>query len=150
MKNILKKLFLVQQEIKPIEKDSTNPFFNSAYFDINKIIDTIKPILNKHGLVVLQPMIIQDAKVALKTMVIDVESGEEIDSTCYLPENVKPQEMGGAITYFRRYALQSLLFLQAEDDDGNVSSQTQPKTNVRPVPPPVKTIQNPKNDLPFN
>jgi hypothetical protein len=31
--------------------------------------------------------------------------------------------MGSAITYYRRYSLQSLLALQAEDDDGNLASK---------------------------
>ena len=33
-----------------------------------------------------------------------------------------PQKLGGAITYYRAYTLQSLLGLQAEDDDGNTAS----------------------------
>lgn len=150
MKNIYQKLFEVQKEIKPIVKDSTNPYFNSQYFDINKIIETVKPILNKANLVVLQPIIVQDNRTALKTVVVDVDSGEQVESVCYLPDNVKPQEMGSAITYFRRYALQSLLFLQAEDDDGNVSSNAQPKDFApRKVAPATKVVQNPHNDLPF-
>jgi hypothetical protein len=35
-----------------------------------------------------------------------------------LPNLQDPQKLGSAITY-RRYTLQSLLGLQAEDDDGN-------------------------------
>jgi hypothetical protein len=37
--------------------------------------------------------------------------------TCPLPELADAQKAGSAITYFRRYALQSLLALEAEDDD---------------------------------
>ena len=33
-----------------------------------------------------------------------------------------PQKMGSAITYLRRYTLQSLLGLQAADDDANMAS----------------------------
>jgi hypothetical protein len=36
-----------------------------------------------------------------------------------LPNLQDPQKLGSAITYYRRYTLQSLLGLQAEDDDGN-------------------------------
>ena len=39
-----------------------------------------------------------------------------------LPNLQDPQKLGSAITYFRRYTLQSLLGLQAEDDDGNKAS----------------------------
>jgi hypothetical protein len=34
-----------------------------------------------------------------------------------------PQKLGSAVTYYRRYTLQSLLGLQAEDDDANSASQ---------------------------
>jgi hypothetical protein len=46
----------------------------------------------------------------------------EVEFICPLPETVDAQKAGSAITYFRRYALQSLLALEAEDDDGNTAS----------------------------
>jgi len=122
MKNILKKIFNLQQEVKAIEKDSDNPYFKSKYFDINKIIETLKPILKKEGLAIYQPVVFQDNKNILKTFIADYESGEQIESSITLPDNLEPQKMGSAITYYRRYSLQSLLMLEAEDDDGNISS----------------------------
>ena len=117
------KLLKAQQEIGAIKKESSNPFFKSKYFDINAILAEVKPILNKHGLVVLQPLAIIEGKNALNTSIIDAESGKVVvDSLTLLPEGLDPQKTGSAITYFRRYALQSLLALEAEDDDGNVAS----------------------------
>jgi hypothetical protein len=43
---------------------------------------------------------------------------------------MNPQQMGSAITYFRRYTLQSLLSLRAEDDD----AQTVPAKAVTAKP----------------
>jgi hypothetical protein len=40
-----------------------------------------------------------------------------------LPEILDPQKIGSAVTYYRRYTLQSLLSLQAVDDDANLSSE---------------------------
>ncbi len=40
-----------------------------------------------------------------------------------LPEITDPQKIGSAVTYYRRYTLQSLLSLQAVDDDANLSSE---------------------------
>ena len=34
-----------------------------------------------------------------------------------------PQKIGSAITYYKRYTLQSVYGLPSEDDDGNVASQ---------------------------
>ena len=54
-------------------------------------------------------------------------------SSIPLGDITDPQKLGGAITYYRRYTLQSLLGLQAEDDDGNTASgrqvESQPKFN---------------------
>ena len=122
-----KKLLEVQKEIGAVSKDSTNPFFKSAYFDINKLLDTAKPIINKHGLVLLQPLSNINGVASIKTIIIDPESGESIEENTPLTQNPDPQKMGSAITYFRRYSLQSLLGLQAEDDDGNKASGKKPK-----------------------
>jgi len=46
--------------------------------------------------------------------------------------------MGSAITYFRRYAIQSMLLLQAEDDDANTVSQPPKIYNKGFVPASVE------------
>ena len=51
-------------------------------------------------------------------MILDLEGGF-VESSLELPANLDAQKIGSAITYYRRYTLQSLLGLQAEDDDGN-------------------------------
>ena len=76
----------------------------------------------ENNLILLQP--IKDGKVF--TEIVDVESGESIVSSIELPTSGNPQQMGSAITYFRRYTLQSLLSLQADDDDGQMASKPQP------------------------
>ena len=115
--NFHDKLLAVQKEVGAIAKDSKNPFFNSAYFDINGLLAVVKPVLTKHGLVVKQPLVIKDGVNVLRTVISDGTDGME--SEVILPVNDDPQKMGSIITYFRRYALTSLLALQAEDDDGN-------------------------------
>ena len=123
MKNLYKKLLAIQQEVGAITKDSENPYFKSFYFDVNGLLAELKPVLNKHGVVVLQPLTNIDGKNALKTILIDQESGETIEDKIILPDIQDPQKMGSAITYYRRYSLQSMFLLQAEDDDGNSASE---------------------------
>ena len=132
MKNLYTKLHAFQAEIGTIKKSEVNPFFKSRYVDINGIIDAIKPLLDKHGLVIMQPLTNLECKPAIKTIVADIESGEAHAETMPLPENIDPQKMGSAITYFRRYALQSLLLLEAEDDDGNSAAGTHQTQNLPP------------------
>lgn len=118
--SIYKKLFEAKKEIGKISKDSTNPFYKSKYFDINSLLEHVEPILAKHGLLVIQP--IENGSVITRIINTDTESGDIIlSSAMLLPEMDDPQKMGSAITYYRRYTLQSLLALQAEDDDANAT-----------------------------
>ena len=127
MKELYKKLAAVKKEIGTISKDSTNPFFKSKYFDINGLLKHVEPLLDEKGLLLLQPII--DGLVC--SQIIDVESGDKVESSMKMSELSDPQKMGSMITYYRRYTLQSLLGLQAEDDDGNAASKAS-KTPDKP------------------
>ena len=59
--------------------------------------------------------------------IIEIETGDEICSSLELPPLTDPQKIGSAITYYRRYTLQSLLGIQAEDDDANKASGKETK-----------------------
>lgn len=122
-KNIYSKLLEVQKEVAPIKKTEDNPFFKSKYFDVNSILAALKPVLSKHGLVLTQAIQTQGERNVLNTVVANAENSESITSTIYLPDATDPQKFGSAVTYYRRYALQSLFALEAEDDDGNMAAQ---------------------------
>lgn len=120
----MEKLLQFQKKVEAIKKDAKNPFFKSNYFDINSLLAEIKPLLNELGLVLLQPLVsnYDTNRLAIKTIIIDSETDKTlIEGNTVLPDLQDPQKMGSAITYYRRYALQSLLALQAEDDDGNTA-----------------------------
>lgn len=141
----MKKLFQIQKKLEPIIKDITNPYYKSKYFDINKIISVLKPILNEFGLLALQPLTHIEGKPSISTIIIDAESGEKlIESTIPIPYNDDAQKMGSVITYFRRYALTSLFCLEAEDDDGNLQSKNSKKENDDFVINESKKLQNNK------
>jgi len=116
---LLIKLQAVKSELGKVSKDSTNPFFKSKYFDVNQLLEHCEPLLQKNNLVLLQPIELGN----VVTRIYCIESGEFVESTLALPNLPDPQKLGSAITYFRRYTLQSLLGLQAEDDDGNKASK---------------------------
>lgn len=119
---IYKKMHLAKQEIGKAQKKATNPRFNSNYVDINGALDAIEPILYKHGLLLIQP--ITDNHVC--SVVIDIDSGERLESVLRLPDLQDVQRIGSAITYYRRYSLMSLFCVQTQDDDdGNKASEPQ-------------------------
>ena len=120
---VYKKLLEFQKKVDGIKKSSTNPHFRNKYFDINGLLEEIKPKLSECGLVVIQRIMDQ----TLVSEVIDADDGSMISSVCPLPANISdPQKMGSAITYMRRYSLQALLALEGEDDDAEGSYSRQP------------------------
>ena len=123
MKELLSALANVKKEVGTLSKTATNPFFKSKYFDINSLIEQIEPLMEKNGLLLLQP--IEDGKVV--SIIYHIETEMSINSEMLLPNLQDPQKIGSAITYYRRYTLQSLLGLQAEDDDGNKASKVENK-----------------------
>lgn len=112
------KLWKAKQNIKKIAKNSTNPHFKNNYADINALLDEVEPILLEYNLLLIQP--IDDGFV--KSVIIDIETGENLTSSMRLPDIQDPQKIGSAVTYFRRYTLQSLMSLQSIDDDSNDAS----------------------------
>lgn len=126
--SIYKKLFKVTSTMDKMKKDSTNPFFNSKYFDVNQLIEAIRPALIAEDLLLLQP--IKDGQVG--TRIVDVDSGDSVEAFLSLPDLSDPQKIGSCITYYRRYTLQSLLGIEADDDDGNLASQGYKKPQAKP------------------
>ena len=118
-KNIYQKLHEAKLEIGKVAKNAKNPHFKNTYADLNALIEAVEPILLDKGLILLQP--IKDGKVF--SIITDVNSASFVESFIALPIGITPQQMGSAITYFRRYTLSSLLTLQAVDDDGQHASQ---------------------------
>ncbi len=125
--SIYKKLFEAKKEIGKISKDSSNPFFKSKYFDINALLEHVEPILQKHSLLLLQP--IKEGKVI--TELIDFETGEKVTSEITLPQLNDPQKLGSCVSYYRRYTAQSLIGLQSTDDDANLASSNTPQAPVK-------------------
>ena len=120
IKNLAKALVQAQSEMSNAKKDATNPFFKSKYADLNAIREAVLPILNSHGISVLQPMTNIEGKNFIKTILLH-ETGESIESfTEIIYSKVNDaQAQGSGITYARRYGLQSFVCVGAEDDDGN-------------------------------
>ena len=140
------KIHEAKLEIGKVSKNAKNPHFKNTYADLNALIEAVEPILLEKGLILLQP--IKEGKVF--TIISDVESGECLESFIDLPLGGTPQSMGSAITYYRRYTLQSLLSLQAVDDDGQQASKpipTLPMINDKAFGQAVERISNGEKEL---
>lgn len=137
MKNLLKALAEFQQEVPVIHEDTQG--YNYTYANLNKIFETIKPLLKEHGLSFYQAL---DGK-NLKTVVFHIESGETLESSVEIETDVKLASMnhyqvfGSAITYFRRYSLSCVLGL-ITDKDIDVKGERVEKTSKPELTPKHK------------
>lgn len=113
--NIAVALLKAQTVMGAASKGSSNPYFKSKYADFNSVLEACKEALNSNGITILQP---HDGTM-VETILLHT-SGEYISSTTNIvvAKQNDPQAYGSAITYARRYGLQSLVSLPAEDDDG--------------------------------
>lgn len=122
METLNQKLLKFQKTINVIKKDGKNPHFKNTYATLSGILGEVKPVLTDLGLILIQP--VKDNKVI--TTIIDSESKDYISGDIDLPTGLTPQQIGSAITYYRRYLLAGMLSLEMEDDDGNTASDSKP------------------------
>lgn len=116
-------LAVAQGKMEGAKKDAANPFFKSKYADLASVWDCVRGPLSENGLACLQfPRATPDG-IEVETMLCH-SSGEWVSESLALPSaKYDAQGLGSAITYARRYGLQSICGVAPEDDDGNAAVQ---------------------------
>jgi hypothetical protein len=133
---VLKKIYAIQQAVGKITKDSKNDHFKNTYASLDAIMEFLQPHLEKESLQITHA---SDGEFVV-TDVVDIESGDIYTSKLPLPTNCKPQDLGSAMTYYRRYNIVMMFnLLFDEDDDGNKASgygkqQVQQRQTAVPAP----------------
>jgi hypothetical protein len=145
IKTILPKLLIIQKKIENVTKDNINPFHHSKYAGLPDIIDACKKHINDEGMIVTQVVTSKEGKDYLETLIIDVETCEYVGSFAELKDVKNMQSMGSSITYLRRYALQSLLFMSAVDDDAESTMDRPTQKPMVVQNKPISTFSKKKN-----
>lgn len=110
-------------EMENIAKNAKNPFFKSSYLDLSAIANTVRPLLAKHGLSVVQyPIDDENGRISVNTVLLH-SSGQKIEfpGIWVKPSKIGDVQMlGSIITYLKRYSIAAILFVSGcdEDDDG--------------------------------
>jgi hypothetical protein len=120
--------------------DRTNPAYHSRYATLASVLDTVRPVLAAHHLVVSQAVTTEQGRVCVETRILH-KSGEWLCSTASAAADANIQRMGGAITYLRRYTLTAMLGIVGDDDDDGESSkapQRPVKAAQRSAPPTAR------------
>lgn len=138
--NVLKKLLVVQQNIK-VPKGQRNEFGKFNYRSCEDILEQARPICNDNGLVIkLTDEIVNIGSrfyVKATASVLDVDSGEVFETTAYAREADEKKGMdasqvtGASSSYARKYALSGLFSLDdTKDADSMDNTSKEDKSAV--------------------
>ena len=128
----------VQAAVGTLPKDGTNPHYSSKYTTLEKIVETVRPLLVEHGLVWMTfPTRNAADQPSLRYELTHAPSGAHVGDTVPLMiERTSPQGLGSALTYMRRYTLCAVLDLVAdEDDDGEAAGKGAKSKPAKPKQP---------------
>ena len=133
--NLNKALSLLQGELPKIKKTKTaevkdqqgnRVLYKYDYADLGDVVADVGPLLAKHGLAFHCAPTINPADRREMILIWSLlhESGEERSGEWPLgPVNQKPQSLGSAITYGRRYSFTAATNIVLEDDDDGQRAQ---------------------------
>ncbi len=121
--------------------DKTNPHFKNKYASLAAVIDAIRKPLADNGLSYTQATEIREGGFVLVTTLRHA-SGQWIGSEYPLPMGAKPQEIGSALTYARRYSLSAIACIAADEDDDAEGARTSGQTASTPAAKvsPIKPV----------
>ncbi len=116
------------------------------YADLASVIAATRPALAANGIAVVCAAETVERGVEVSTRLIHA-SGEWIESArLWMACDARPQNVGSAITYARRYQLLALLGLAPEDDDAATAQESADATARPPQRKPPRGKSEPKAD----
>jgi len=125
-----------QAQMSGAKKSASNPFFKSKYATLEEVIHCVKEPFADNGLSFVQFPVTSEGRLGVETVIMH-QSGEWISNEFTLRcAKDDPQGNGSAITYARRYGLQSACGIPSEDDDGTAASSrpaTDPKVAIAAI-----------------
>lgn len=119
---IISALIKIQSEVTNIAKDTQG--FGYKYAKLDSVLDMLRPIFNKHGVLIWQDVSSEDGEMVRITTSFIHESGEKKEQILSYPipslaKMNSMQNLGSAISYLRRYCLMTMIGIAGtEDDDG--------------------------------
>jgi ERF superfamily len=137
---------LVEQELEPLAKDASNPQTKSKYATLAAVIQAVRPVYSKHGIVIEFDTGLADAKLGdgwIRIMaLLSHQAGYKRTFHIDMPADGKGAQgrdvmtrthaTGSAFTYGRRYLLLGIFNIAVEDDDGNAAGRRGPHVQEEP------------------
>ena len=118
-------LVAAQSEIGNVPFDSVNPHFGSKFVSLAGVLAAVRPVLNRHGIMLMQPAATEGGVIRVQTVFLH-SSGEQVSLpalTMPMTDKMNAQNCGSVVTYLRRYSLCAALAIAGdEDEDGNADA----------------------------
>ena len=135
-KEIASAMVGAMSELTDPPMDSKNPHFRNRYASLKSCLDTVRPVLARHGLVLSQFVVSSENGADRLVTRLLHQSGQFVeDEGISLVGSDNMQKLGSAMSYGRRYGLLSVLGLVGDpDDDAEIASLPAP---AKPIPVPV-------------
>lgn len=156
--NLYQKLLEIQKEILGLGKDKKSNSYE--YVTGNKVLENIKPLMNKYGLILKQEVLSIDntrqdfrtgigtsyekpkseilSKVMMKFTWVDCETGDKDENLFGANgQNDWEKGLGSALTYGERYFLLKYFHIATDEDD--IDNPDRKKIDTTPMPQEPQT-----------
>ena len=146
--NIAKALLEFHKTNPHAFEDKKNPHFKNNYASLESVIKTVRTA-SQFGLTFTQEMDFEGDITFVRTVMMHSSGATRVSRTKIVSKDPNdPQKQGSAISYAKRYGLQSIFGLPSDDDDGEIANKvdtTPPKKNPNVEPDIDKYIENAKS-----
>ena len=129
-------------------EDKRNPHFKNQYASLESVINTVRTA-SQFGLTFTQEMDFEGDITFVRTVMMHSSGDTRVSRTKIVSKDPNdPQKQGSAISYAKRYGLQSIFGLPSDDDDGEIANKaatTKQKNKPNSEPDIDKYIENAKS-----
>ena len=121
-----------------VVEDKRNPHFKNQYASLESVINTVRTA-SQFGLTFTQEMDFEGDITFVRTVMMHSSGDTRVSRTKIVSKDPNdPQKQGSAISYAKRYGLQSIFGLPSDDDDGEIAN----KDGKPPTDPILEAIKN--------
>jgi len=119
-------------------EDKKNPHYKNQYASLESVIKTVRTA-SQFGLTFTQEMDFEGDITFVRTVMMHSSGDTRVSRTKIVSKDPNdPQKQGSAISYAKRYGLQSIFGLPSDDDDGEIAN----KDGKPPTDPILEAIKN--------
>lgn len=115
---LVKAMIELQKELQSVKKDQVGQEGHRkfSYANLESIWEVLQPLLVKNNLWFTQSVVTQDGKPYLESHLFHSEGAQLSSSVMIEHAGTEIKKFGGAITYYRRYAIQAIFSITCTDD----------------------------------